>query len=66
VNDDGMRAIACDLVSDVGRTVGRDDASVGHELAQVVEADQAVAQQAPPLLRVEGDDAGGVAVRAVR
>ncbi len=39
--------------------------AAGQYLAPVVEHDYAVAQQAPPLLRVKGDDAGGVAVRAL-
>ncbi len=39
--------------------------AAGQYLAPVVEHDHAVAQQAPPLLRVKGDDAGGVAVRAL-
>jgi len=52
-------------VSRVG-AVGRNHASVGQEFARIVEADHAVAQQAPPLLRVGRDDAGGVAVSVVR
>jgi hypothetical protein len=43
----------------------RNRATVGQELARVVEEDDAVAQQAPPLLGVEGDDVGRVTVRAV-
>src|SRR6266705_396534 len=39
--------------------------AAGQYLAPIVEHDHAVAQQAPPLLRVKGDDAGGVAVRAL-
>ncbi len=39
--------------------------AVGQEFAGVVEEDDAVAQQAPPLLRVEGDGAGRVTIRAV-
>jgi hypothetical protein len=51
--------------ADVAWAVGRNGATVGQELAGVVEHDHAVAQQAPPLLRMEGDDVGGVAVRPV-
>ncbi len=39
--------------------------AAGQYLAPIVEHDHAVAKQAPPLLRVKGDDAGGVAVRAL-
>src|SRR5512135_3040486 len=51
---------------DAGRVVWRDGAAVGQEPARVVEEDDAVAQQAPPLLGVEGDGVGRVTVRAVR
>jgi hypothetical protein len=54
-----------DGLVDVNLPVWRNRATVGQELARVVEDDDAVAQQAPPLLRVEGDGAGCVAVRAV-
>ena len=50
---------------DAGRVVWRDCAAVGQEPAGVVEEDDAVAQQAPPLLGVEGDGVGRVTVRAV-
>jgi hypothetical protein len=51
--------------SDVNQPVWGNRATVGQELARVVEEDDAVAQQAPPLLGMEGDDAGRVTVRAV-
>jgi len=51
--------------SDVNQLMWRNRATVGQQLARVVEADDAVAQQAPPLLGVEGDDVGRVTVRAV-
>jgi hypothetical protein len=51
--------------SDVGRAVRRNYPTVGQELARVVEEDHAVAQEAPPLVGVEGDGVGGVAVGAV-
>jgi hypothetical protein len=51
--------------SDVNQPVRRNRATVGQELARVVEEDDAVAQQAPPLLGVEGDGVGRVTVRAV-
>lgn len=50
---------------DAGRVVWRDCAAVGQKRARVVEKDDAVAQQAPPLLGVEGDGVGRVTVRAV-
>jgi len=50
---------------DVNQRAGRNRAATGQELARVVEEDDAVAQQAPPLLGVEGDDVGRVTVRAV-
>ncbi len=40
-------------------------ATAGQELARVLEEDDAVAQQAPSLLGVEGDGVGRVAVRMV-
>ena len=43
----------------------RNRATVGQELAGVVEEDDDIAQQAPPLLGVEGDDAGRITVGAV-
>jgi hypothetical protein len=49
----------------VGRVVRRNYPAAGQDLAHVVEHDDAVAKQAPPLLGVEGDGVGGVAVRAV-
>jgi hypothetical protein len=45
--------------------VRRNRATVGQEFASVVEEDDAVAQEAPPLLGVEGDGAGRVTVRPV-
>jgi hypothetical protein len=51
--------------SDVGGVVRRDHLAVGKDLAHVVEHDHSVAQQAPSLFGVEGDSAGGVAVRVV-
>lgn len=50
---------------DAGQVLWRDCAAVGQERARVVEEDDAVAQQAPPLLGVEGDGVGRVTVRAV-
>ena len=44
---------------------GEDHPAAGQDLAQVVEHDHAVAEQAPPLLGVKGHGAGGVTVRAV-
>jgi len=49
----------------MNQLVGRNRTAVGQELARVVEEDDAVAQQAPPLLGAEGDDVGRVTVRAV-
>jgi hypothetical protein len=54
-----------DRAPDAGRAVWRNGAAIWQELAGVVEEDDAVAQQAPPLLGVEGDGAGRVTVRAV-
>jgi hypothetical protein len=55
----------CNGPSDVNQPVWRNRATVGQELARVVEENDAVAQQAPPLLGVEGDYVGRVTVRAV-
>jgi hypothetical protein len=55
----------CNGPSDVNQSVWRNRATVGQELARVVEEDDAVAQQAPPLLGVEGDHVGRVTVRTV-
>jgi hypothetical protein len=55
----------CNGPSDVNQSVWRNRAAVGQELTRVVEEDDAVAQQAPPLLGVEGDHVGRVTVRAV-
>jgi hypothetical protein len=44
----------------------RDSTAVWQELAGVVEYDDAIAQQAPPLLGVRGDGASRCPVRAVR
>jgi hypothetical protein len=50
----------------VGRLAVRGDRSAaGQQLAGVVEDDHAVAQQAPPLLGVAGNGAGGLAVSSV-
>jgi hypothetical protein len=54
-----------DRLLEVNQLVWKNCAAVGQELARVVEDDDAVAQQAPPLLGVEGDGAGRVTVRAV-
>lgn len=51
--------------SDVGRAARGNDPAARQDLAHVVEHDHAVTQQAPPLLRMDGDSVGGVAVRAV-
>ena len=48
-----------------GRAARGNDPAATQDLAHVVEHDHAVAQQAPPLLRMDGDSVGGVAVRAV-
>ena len=52
-------------LSDVNQPVWRNRTTIGQELARVVEDDDAVAQQVPPLLGVEGDDVGRVTVSAV-
>ena len=54
-----------DELLDVNVPVGGNRAAVGQELARVVEENDAVAQQAPPLLGVEGDGTGRVTVWAV-
>jgi len=46
--------------------VRRHDAAVRQQFSGVLEDDDAVAQQAPALLGVAGDDAGGVVVGGVR
>jgi hypothetical protein len=48
-----------------GTAVGLDAASVGEEFAGVLEDDDAVAEEAPSLLGVAGDDPGGVPVDCV-
>jgi hypothetical protein len=45
--------------------VRRNHATIGQELARVVEDDDVVAQQAPPMLGVEGDGMRRATVRAV-
>ena len=50
---------------EVNQLVWRNHATVGQELARVVEEDDAVAQQAPSLLGAEDDGAGRAAVKAV-
>ena len=47
---------------DVGGPVRVDDAAVGEKLTRVVEEKNAVAQQAPSLLRVKGHGVRGVPV----
>jgi hypothetical protein len=42
-----------------------DGATVRQEFARVLEHDHAVAEQAPALFRVRGDDAGGISVDGV-
>ena len=54
-----------DRQSDVGGPVRRNPSATGKDLAHVVEHDHSVAQQAPSLLGVEGDSAGGIAVAVV-
>jgi hypothetical protein len=60
-----LAASGGDGLLDVNLPVWRNRATVGQELARVVEEDDSVAEQAPPLLGVEGDGAGRVTVRAV-
>jgi hypothetical protein len=48
-----------------GGAVRRDPLAAGKDLAHVVEHDHSVAQQAPSLLGVTSDGAGGIAVPAV-
>jgi hypothetical protein len=50
---------------DVSGAVRRDPLAAGKDLAHVVEHDHSVAQQAPPLLGVTSDSAGGIAVPVV-
>ena len=50
----------------LGGASSSDAASVRQDLAAVLEQHDAVAEEAPPLLRVAGDDSGGVAVGGVR
>jgi hypothetical protein len=45
--------------------VRRGHAAAGKDLAHVVEHDHSVAQQAPSLLGVKGDGAGGIAVTVI-
>ena len=47
---------------DVGRTVRIDHSTVGEEFAGVIEQEDTVAQQAPPLLGVKRDGVRGVPV----
>jgi hypothetical protein len=51
--------------SDASGAVWRNPPATGKDLAHVVEHDDAVAQQAPSLLRVKGDSAGGIAIPVV-
>jgi hypothetical protein len=50
---------------DIGRTVRWDDTTIGQEFSGVFEEDDAVAQQAPSLLRVGGNGVRGVPVDSV-
>jgi hypothetical protein len=54
-----------DGLLEVDQPAWRNRLTIGQEFAGVVEDDDAVAQQAPPLLGVEGDGAGRVTVRTV-
>jgi len=54
-----------DGLSDANRPVWRNHATVGQDLAGVVEDDDPVAQQAPALLGVEGDGVRRVTVRVI-
>jgi hypothetical protein len=54
-----------DQLSVVNQPVRRNRATVWVKLTCVVEDDNAVAEQAPPLLGVEGDGAGRVTIWAV-
>jgi hypothetical protein len=47
----------------VGRSVRCDGCAVGKQLTRVVEDDDAIAEQAPPLLRMADDSMGRLAVR---
>jgi hypothetical protein len=48
-----------------GGTLREHHPTVREQLAEVVEEDHAVAQEAPPLLGVGGDGVGRLAVRAI-
>jgi hypothetical protein len=50
---------------DVGRAVRGNHPAAGEDLAGIVEHDHSVAQQAPSLVGVEGESAGGIAVPVV-
>jgi hypothetical protein len=50
---------------DVGGAVRRDHPATRKDLTHVVEHDHPVAQQAPSLLGMTGDSAGGIAVPVV-
>jgi hypothetical protein len=50
---------------DVAGAVRRDHQAAGQDLAQVIEHDHSVAQQAPALLGVTGDRVRGIAVPVV-
>ena len=54
-----------DGLLDVDQLAWRNRPAVGQEFARVVEDDDAVAQQAPPLLGVEGDGVSRVTVGTV-
>jgi len=54
-----------DGLLDVDQPTWRNRPTVGQEFARVVEDDDAVAQQAPPLLGVEGDGVSRVTVGTV-
>jgi hypothetical protein len=54
-----------DGLLDVDQPTWTNRPAIGQEFARVVEDDDAVAQQAPPLLGVEGDGVGRVTVRTV-
>ena len=54
-----------DGLFDVDQPAWRNRPTVGQEFARVVEDDDAVAQQAPPLLGVEGDGVSRVTVGTV-
>jgi len=50
----------------IGTPVSGDAASIGQKLAVVLEQHHTVAEESPPLLGVEGHQAGRVVVRSVR